>query len=456
MEVSCNALKEIIKEHAVIRYIADQSFSGHVYLVGGAIREILLKKAPRDYDLALTDEIDLKKLQQIFKRPAFILGKKPIQTHRIITDDTSFDITIVKGSIEEDLKRRDFTMNAIAYDIGSDVVVDTLHGIEDIQNKIIRYPNKDSLKNDPLRMLKAIRHYATLDGFILDNELFRSIGELKNLIHETAAERIKYEMDHIVIADGVADAMKILSETGLLFELFPELYALRQMDIEKNFQLETLGHTLDGYHFFHSCNQRYATLDEKALRNVGYAFLFHDLGKAHTFSYDEEKGVVHFFYHERFSQDIALGIMEKLRFSIHEIKTILAIIESHMRIFLISNNESTEKAIRRLVYKMGDLTPSLILHTLCDMYGSSGGVENPSTEMVKKRCEEILNVYNKSLEEPLPRLMSGRDLIGLGFVQGPSIGKCLNNIREKQIAGEMTDRDQAFTYAQAFLIQSNE
>lgn len=346
-------------------------------------------------------------------------------------------------------------MNAIAYDIGNDVVVDVLQGIEDIQNRVIRYPNKETLTNDPLRMLKAIRHFATLEGFTLDNELTRSIGELKNLIHETAAERIKYEMDHIIMADGVAEAIKKLEETGLLFELFPELYALRQMDIEKNFQLETLGHTLDGYRFFHSCNQRYATLDEKALRNVGYAFLFHDLGKAHTFSYDEQKEVVHFFYHERFSQDIAWGIMERLRFSTHEIKTILAIIESHMRIFLISNNESTEKAIRRLVYKMGDLTPSLILHTLCDMYGSSGGTDNPSTEMVIKRSEEILSAYHKSLEEPLPRLLNGSDLISLGFMQGPSIGKCLNDIREKQITGEMTQKDQAMAYAQTFLTEGN-
>ncbi|MBA4391180.1 MAG: hypothetical protein C0399_09600 [Syntrophus sp. (in: bacteria)] len=455
MGVSFDALKEAIKEHATIQHIAGQSFSGHVYLVGGAIREMLLKKAPRDYDLALTDEADLKELQQIFKRPAFILGKKPIQTHRIITDDTSFDITIVEGSIEEDLKRRDFTMNAIAYDIGNGVVVDTLHGIEDIQDKVIRYPDKSALTNDPLRMLKAIRHFVTLEGFTLDSELIRSIQELKHLIHETAAERIKYEMDHIIMAGGVADAMMMLEKTGLLFELFPELYALRQMDIEKNFQLETLGHTLDGFRYLHSCNQQYASLDEKALRNVGYAFLFHDLGKAHTFSYDEQKEVVHFFYHERFSQEIASGIMEKLRFSTHEIKTILAIIESHMRIFLISNNESTEKAIRRLVYKMGDLTPCLILHTLCDMYGSSGGTDNPSTEMVKKRCEEILSAYKKSLEEPLPVIMNGSDLIGLGFAQGPSIGKCLNSIREKQIAGEMVDRDQAFAYAITFLEEGN-
>ena len=143
--------------------------------------------------------------------------------------------------------------------------------------------------------------------------------------------------------------------------------------------------------------------------------------------------------------------MERLRFSAHEIKAVLALIESHMRIFLISDNESREKAVKRLVYKMGDLTPSLILHTMCDMYGSSGGIDNPSTEQVKKCCEEILQAYRESLKEPLPRLLNGNDLIALGFVQGPAIGSCLDDIREKQITGEMTDSEQARVYAVTFL-----
>ena len=450
MEVSLNVLKHTIKEYDVIQDIARKSFSGNIYLVGGAIREMFLKKTPRDYDLALTNEKDLKVLEALFERPSFVLGKKPIQTHRIMIDDTSFDITIVEGTIEEDLRRRDFTMNAIAYDIHNDVVVDAVGGLEDIQNMVIRYPAKKTIVNDPLRMLKAVRHFADLDGFTLDDMLLHSIKEMKHLIHEVAPERIKYEMDRIIVSHRVADGMEMLEETGLLFEIFPELYALRLMDIEKHFELETLGHTLDGFRFLHHYNNEFF-LDEKTLRNVGYGFLFHDLGKAKTFFYDEKKGNVHFFFHERVSREMASRIMERLRFSAHEMKAILALIESHMRIFLISDNEPRERAIKRLVYKMGDLTPSLILHSMCDMYGSSGGMDNPSTEQVKKCCEEILEAYRESLEEPLPRLLNGNDLIALGFVQGPAIGSCLDDIREKQITGEMTDSGQARVYAETFL-----
>ncbi len=309
MNISYDGLKQAVKKQNIIQKIARRRFSGTVYLVGGAIREMLLKKTPHDYDLALTDAKDLGILETVFKRSSFLLGKKPIQTHRIMTDDTSFDITIIEGTIEDDLRRRDFTMNAIAYDVRKNTIVDTVGGMEDILNMIIRYPSEETIINDPLRMLKAIRHLSTLDGFAFDEQLLESIRTLKHLIREVSPERIKYEMDHIIVSRRVADGMAMLEHTGLLFEIFPELYALRLMDIEKNFQLETLGHTLDGFRFLHHYNNE-LFLDEKELRNVGYGFLFHDLGKAHTFFYDEKKGTVHFFYHERVSREIASRIME--------------------------------------------------------------------------------------------------------------------------------------------------
>jgi len=453
LEVRRDALRGALKEQTIIKQIAAYPFSGSVYLVGGAIREILLDRSPEDYDLALTRQEDLTRLEALFKRPCFMLGRKPIRTYRIMADSACFDVTVVEGAIEDDLRRRDFTMNAIAYDIGNDLVIDAVGGIADIKKRVIRYPQRESIASDPLRMLKAIRHFSTLKDFTLDGELLRSIAQSKQLILRVAAERIKYEMDRIIVAPNVAQGIKTLDETGLLFEIVPELFALRELDVEKGFLLETLGHTLDGFRFLHHLNMEVG-LDDLMLRNVGYAFLFHDLGKAQTFSYDENKGAVHFFHHERFSQEIAGRIMERLRFSLHEMRAVLALIQSHMRIFLISNDQTTEKAIRRLIYKMKDMTPALIVHTLCDMYGSSGGADNDSTEAVRRCSKEILHAYDESLKAPLPRLISGDDLISLGFAQGPLVGRCLNEVWERQIGGEIVDRDAALVYAKTFLSET--
>ncbi len=421
-----------------------------MYLVGGAIREIALGGAPRDYDFVVNREEDFREFEAIFSASAFILGKKALQTHRMVFGDLSLDIGLFHGTIEEDCRRRDFTINAIAFDVMRNKLIDPLGGLRDLDKRIIRYPHRQVLADDPLRMLKAVRHFCTLDGFSLDPELVTTIRELKSLVHETAPERVKYELDQIIVSARAFEGLKALEATDLLFELFPDLGALRRMDFEKGFVLETLGHMVDGFKYLKKYGDLYG-LDEKMLRQVGYAFLFHDLGKAFTFSYDEEKEAVHFFYHERYSRDLASTIMERLRFSVQETRAVLALIENHMRIFLISGSESTERAVRRLVYKMGDLTPHLIVHSMCDMYGSSGGTENDSTRRVEERCTGILRTYHEWKEEPLPRLIGGNDLLSLGFRPGPLVGTILADIRDKQILGEIKEKDEALQYARSFL-----
>lgn len=304
--------------------------------------------------------------------------------------------------------------------------------------------------DDPLRMVKAIRHFSVMEGFSMDDELLIAIKDIGPHIRFVAPERIKYEIDRIVISKRAWAGLKVLEETGLLFEIFPELLRLKELDIEKGFTLETLGHTIDGFQYLAKYGNIY-NIDATMLQHVGYALLFHDLGKASTFSYDEEKKAVHFFFHERVSLELSTGIMERLKFSNNEMRTILKLIDNHMRIFLISNSESTEKATRRLVYKMGDLTPPLIVLSLCDMYGSSRGTDNPSTERVHEKCRELMEAYNEWKRKPLPKLINGHDLIALGFREGPPIGVMLNKITEKQIAGEITDIDEAIRYAESFL-----
>jgi len=444
--VSTDNLFETIRQESIIRKIASRTFDGKVFLVGGAIRELLLGKTPRDYDFALTDQDDLRSFEDTFGSRAFLLGRKPIQTYRIVARDIAIDLTFLKGTIEEDLARRDFTMNAIAYDIRDNRLIDSLGGIEDIRSRTIRSPGRQTLLDDPLRMLKAVRHFTTLEGFTMDSQLVDSIKASSCFILDVAPERIKNEMDQIVTSNRAFEGLKMLQAVGLLFMLFPDLYALKQLDEEKGFVLETFGHAIKGFRYVTTFGRAYG-LDERSLRNVAYALLFHDIGKAHTFSWDDTKNVVHFFHHERFSRDLAATIMEKLRFSSPDMKTITKLIENHMRIFLISNSESTDKAIRRLVYKVGELTPALIVLTLCDLYGSSGGEDNDSTRMVQKRCDDVLNAYTQWRKTPLPRLVTGDDLLAIGFEEGQFIGKVLNEIREKQINGEMSLKEEALQYA---------
>jgi poly(A) polymerase len=449
-DVLLRDLTERIKEQAVIKKVGSGCFEGNIYLVGGAIREIALGSSPRDYDFIIDQEKDLKVFEVLFGASSFVLGKKPIHTHRIIVGTLSLDINSFEGTVEDDCRRRDFTVNAIAYDLKRDMIVDPLGGLTDLARRTIRCPRSQVLLDDPLRMLKAVRHYATLENFSLDPELIAAVTVLKGHIHESAPERIKSEFDQIITSPMPHEGIKMLEETGLLFEFIPDLEALRKMDEEKGFALGTYRHMVEGFRYLKKYGALYG-LPEKDLKSVGYAFLFHDLGKAVTFSYDPEKEAVHFFYHEKYSCNMAERVMEGLRFSAHEIKAVLTLIEHHMRVFLISGSESTERAVRRLVYKMGELTPLLLVHTMCDMYGSSGGSENESTARVESRCKDVLHMYFDWKREPLPVLVSGRDLLSLGFRAGPLVGMILADIRERQISGEIRDKGEALEYAESFL-----
>jgi hypothetical protein len=237
-----------------------------------------------------------------------------------------------------------------------------------------------------------------------------------------------------------------MEETGLLFEIFPELLGLAEMDALRRLRPRALGHTLGGFRHVRKIKRFYNFTDREA-RQAGYGLLFHDLGKPATFSFDEEKGRIHFYYHERHSSEMAAAIMERLRFSASETRAIRSLIENHMRIFLISTGEASEKAVRRIVYRMEDLNPALVFLTLLDLYGNSGGRDNESTAQVTKRCREVLAGYNEWKKTPLPRIVTGDDLMAAGFSEGPALGRVLREIREKQISGEITEKAQAMEYA---------
>ena len=131
MGLSPASVIERIEKDDVVRKVRRHRFAGAVFLVGGALREFALGHTPNDYDFALERSEDLSAFEEILGARGFLLGKKPIQTHRIVAGDIAVDITTIEGSIEEDLHRRDLTINATAYSIGDGTIIDPLHGFKD-------------------------------------------------------------------------------------------------------------------------------------------------------------------------------------------------------------------------------------------------------------------------------------------------------------------------------------
>jgi putative nucleotidyltransferase with HDIG domain len=296
-------------------------------------------------------------------------------------------------------------------------------------------------------MLRAIRYLCTLNGFVMDKQLKEEISLKREKILSLPAERIRTELDQVLLSPRPAVGMKSLYESNLLFSLLPELKGLENLGQNEHHHLDVLFHTLLIVEKLSWASQWVARNDRETLLNqedrlsLYYAALFHDIGKQDTYSKDE-KGSVHFYTHEAFSVQAAERIMERLRFSNLMKNKILHLVKNHMRILNLSS-ETKETALRRLVNQIGDEAPLLVLLSLADKEASRGILSVQIDEVVERHCLRILELFKeKDIVHP-PPLITGHDVMALGYSSGPKVGQILSFIRQKQVEREIKNREEA-------------
>jgi poly(A) polymerase len=366
----------------------------------------------------------------------------------MIKKDMSIDLTLFQGkTIEEDLQRRDFTINTTAFSLRDETFHIVRGALEDIRNRVIRAVSTQSIDQDPLRMLRAIRYFCTLDGFVMDVELKEEISLKKEKIEKIPGERIKMELDQILLSPRPEVGMRCLYELGLLFILMPELKDLENLGQNDHHHLDVLSHTLLMIKKIMWAFQwiaqrgREISLSQEDWLSLYYTVLFHDIGKQDTYSKDE-KGKVHFYHHEAFSCQRAEGMMERLRFSNPMRNKIFHLVQHHMRILNLSL-ETKETALKRLVNQMAEETPLLVVLTLSDKEASRGILSIQIDEVVEGHSLRILDLFKeKEIVHP-PFLITGHDVMAMGYASGPKVGQILNFIREKQVEGEIKTREEA-------------
>ena len=449
-----NQVREKIHQDPILSKLSGLAKEKNIplFLVGGYLRDLLLGTPGKDYDFALPKDASLfiETIEEAFRLHFFKVGKEEMNTitYRIIKEDMSIDLTFLQGeTIEEDLRRRDFTINAIAFSLQEESFHFVGGSLEDIGKKVIRTVSNHSIDQDPLRMLRAIRYLCTLDGFVMDKELREEISLKKEKVLSLPGERIKTELDHILLSPRPAIGIKSLHESNLLLTLFPELKGLENLGQNEHHHLDVLFHTLlmtekISWAFeWVAQNHQEIFLTQEDRLSVYYAALFHDIGKQDTYN-EDEKGRVHFYYHESFSVQAAERIMERLRFSTLMKNKILHLIKNHMRILNLSW-ETKETALKRLVHQVGDETPLLVLHTLSDKEASRGVLSIQIDEVVENHCLRILKLFNEKDVVHPPSFITGHDVMALGYSSGPRVGEILNFIRQKQVEGEIKNREEA-------------
>lgn len=408
----------------IIRTIMEAGYEA--YAVGGCIRDSILGRIPDDWDI--TTSATPYQVKELFRRTI----DTGIQhgTVTVMLDKEGFEVTTyrIDGEYEdsrhpkevtftsnliEDLKRRDFTINAMAYNDETGLV-DVFDGMKDIDRKMIRCVGdpKERFTEDALRMMRAVRFSAQL-GYQIEEETEAAIRELSpNLVH-ISAERVQTELVKLAVSPH-PETLRIAYEAGITKVVLPEFDAC--METEQN----NPHHCYNvGEHILKSMQE---IRQDKILR---LAMLLHDIGKPETVMVDD-KGIHHFHGHPAVSEKMARSILKRLKFDNHTIYMVTNLVRFHDY-----DVEPEEKYVRRAIMKIGeDIFPLLFDVKEADMRAQSPYLREEKEEKLKA----VYQVYEKVIANKqcvsLKNLaITGKDLIEeAGMQSGPEIGKMLNKL----------------------------
>lgn len=464
--MNIQTVKDKIKKDEILNNISS-FFGNEIFLVGGAVRDILLgKENITDRDLIVTDE-DAKVFSQ---KVAEFLGAKFIpldevnKIYRVVSADkiNYLDITNpIEGSIEKDILRRDLRVNAIAVNIKTGNIYDPTNGLDDIKNKVLYGVREDNFKDDPLRLLRIFRFYSIL-GFKISDELMRIAKKYCDLISKPAPERVEYELMKLFDGKYAHNSLLKMDECGILEKIFPFVTELKQIPPNAHHHLDLFHHSIETVKqiqsiYENSCKEVKEHLDKvdfggfSRLAHLKLAGFMHDIGKFSCWFIEEDTGRHRFYKHENEGEKLCVPVLKKLKFSNKQIDYIKKMIKNHMyATAVVSSPELTPKVMMRYIRKMEEDSLDAIIIAKADRLSALG--PEITAEMVEENLNllsKLENFYIDSLEtiEPLPKLLDGNEIMKiLNISPSPKLGEILKNLHEAQINGDINTKEEAIEF----------
>ena len=439
------------------------------YVVGGSIRDVLLGRTPLDYDIAVRGDPEsfARRMADRTAGHYVELGKPGLVIYRIVADGIILDIAAIEGaSIEEDLRRRDFTINALAYDIATGQLLDYLDARNDLRAGRVRMVSPSVFKKDPVRLLRAYRMASDLD-FKIEPETESVIKKNAHQIALTAGERVRAELYKILENPKSHGHLSRMADCKLLTAIFPELKDLQGCRQNRYHQFDVFDHTLKIYchletiladirvYVPHDMDPSLWTPEVIPTAALKLAVLLHDIGKPAVRSVDVD-GSVHFYGHGTKSADMFKAINRRLKLSRHDADYIEFIIRNHIRplsLFTASRqNRMTRKAVTRFFMKCGERTPDLLLHCMADIRGKSNDTKREKDFMVfaGELIRDYLSSYKPRATDP--PLLNGHDLINhFGLRPSPLFKTILNRVEEARLADMIQTKSDAEKWVADYL-----
>ena len=428
------------------------------FLVGGYVRDLLLDRKSKDIDILVIGDgisfanevkkrLDFKVSLQIFKNfgTAMInyngFNIEFVGSRKESYQKSSRNPVITVGTFEDDISRRDFTINSIAISLNEDDkgrIIDLFDGIQDLKKGIIKTPKdpKITFYDDPLRMMRAIR-FATQLNFKIENSNIKIIRSEKERIKIISMERIHEELNKILLSPKPSIGFLLLKSTGLLEIIFPEIIKLEGID-----EIEGKSHKDNFYHTLQVLDNISKNTDNLWLRWVA---LLHDIGKPKTKRYDKKKGWS-FHGHEYVGSKMVYKIFKRLKLPLNnKLSYVQKLVLLSSRPTILSSDEITDSAIRRLIFDAGDDINDLM--TLCeaDITTKNSKLERKYLNNFKVVRKKIEDVEKRDKIRNFQPPISGEYILDyFGIKPGKEIGLIKDRIKEAILNGDINnDTDEA-------------
>ena len=465
------------------------------YATGGFLRDALLGLPARDLDVAVAgDSLALGRALAGELGGHFVALDEGRGHARIVLPDgdVTIDLTPVSGTIEDDLRRRDYTIDALGASLsevaaGAVEMIDPTGGLADLEARLVRATSEEALREDPLRPLRGARIAAQL-GFEIETSTREMISRHAARVSEAAPERQRDELMRMLAAPQAGRGMRLLDELGLLSAVLPEMDVTRGVEQPKEHHHDVFGHSIaavealdtlladeppEGEHNGRLWRELWGALEwwdggheyfrepvvagtpRRAL--VKLCGLLHDIGKPATKTF-EESGRMRFFGHSDTGAEIAGRLMRRLRFSGREREIVVWMIEAHLRpVQMAQDRAPTKRAVYRYFRATGEAGVDTLFLSLADHLGTVG--PSVSWEGFRAHVAVVSHILHLRFADERvtspPKLVSGDDLMReLGLKPGALLGVLLEAVREAQAAGDVSTPEEALALARERLAET--
>ena len=458
-----------------------------IYIAGGPVRDWLLNKPVTDIDFVIKKEsLSLARTLADNNNLPFVLLDEKNGVARVVAEKFSFDFSSFREdaiNIYQDLAKRDFTINAIAIPLSEalkdiveipegivlkkvpNTIIDPFHGKAHLINKEIRHINLENLEKDPLRMLRAFRFMATL-GFKIHKDILSFILKNYSLLSHSSPERIDYELEKIMETNRAAAVFKLIYQHKLFETIIPEIKTMDGVDQPGFHHLDVLGHLFEtlksieilienpGVKFEQSEPfKEWLRSNTKKIPWLKWAAFMHDFGKPSKKA-KRDDGRVTFYEHDKEGAKMVQELGKRLRWSNEKGKFIATLVRLHMRPFHLLNDlrksGPTKRALRRLLEHTGQNYPALFLLAMADSMAGCGPMKPKDLDQeLSILFDKTHDFYKKNLQptQKRPPLLRGTDIIELFHVEpGPVIGKALKAVKDAQIEGVISNKQEAICW----------